>query len=545
MPGRLPPVGLALPVPRPSWPARSCPPVSARGPWRPLGTGGALLVAPVGGDPVLGPAVHLVGPDLDLDGLAVEPDHRGVQRLVEVELRGVDVVLEASLDRRPDGVDRAEGGPAVLLRLDDHPDADQVVELVELLAPDDHLLVDAPQVLRATGHLGVHPGRLQSLAHRDQHPGQELVAQRGPAGHHLLDLGVALGVERGEGQVLELPLHALDAQPMGQRRVDVERLLGRAALLPLGHDRQGPHVVQPVGQLDDQHPPVVGHGHEHLADGGGLLGLLGVELEAVELGDALHDQGHVGTEIPVDDLGGDPGVLDGVVQQGGGHRLGVETQVGDDPGDGDRVGDVGLARAAQLAGVGHGGRLGGPDDQRGVVPGVPRRKAARTGVSSSASAAGRAEPARLSSTASVDPSAGTGVARAMPTGYLEHAVGPALTATGPADGGGGERSALLALPLALAGPRGRTVPGRPGRALGRSGSPCRCRPRTTPPDIGGGRRAAAFLADPAPGRMTPVAVRALDEPLPRPGGRPWPPPSPGSGPGRGRRRASRRWRMVM
>ena len=62
-----------------------------------------LLVAPVRGDAVLGPPVHLLGAHLDLDRLAVEADHRGVQRLVEVELGGVDVVLEPALDRAARG----------------------------------------------------------------------------------------------------------------------------------------------------------------------------------------------------------------------------------------------------------------------------------------------------------------------------------------------------------------------------------------------------------------------------------------------------------
>jgi hypothetical protein len=134
--------------------------------------------------------------------------------------------------------------------------------------------------------------------------------------------------------------------PAGRR---CRGLLGRAALLPLGHDGQGPHVVQPVGQLDDQDPPVVGHGHEHLADRGRLLGLLGVELEAVELGHAVDDEGHGLRRSPSMTSSGEPGVLHGVVQQGGGHGLGVEAQVGHDAGHGDGVGDVGLARAAELA----------------------------------------------------------------------------------------------------------------------------------------------------------------------------------------------------
>ena len=50
-------------------------------------TDGLLLVAPVGGDAVLGTAMHLVRAHLDFDRLPVQPDDGGVQRLVQVELR--------------------------------------------------------------------------------------------------------------------------------------------------------------------------------------------------------------------------------------------------------------------------------------------------------------------------------------------------------------------------------------------------------------------------------------------------------------------------
>src|SRR3712207_7707718 len=44
---------------------------------------------------------------------------------------------------------------------------------------------------------------------------------------HVVDLGVALGVQRGEGQVLQLLLDVLHAQPVRQRGVDVDGLLDR------------------------------------------------------------------------------------------------------------------------------------------------------------------------------------------------------------------------------------------------------------------------------------------------------------------------------
>ncbi len=183
-------------------------------------------------------------------------------------------------------------------------------------------------------------------------------------------------------------------EPVGQRRVDVERLLGRPALLPLGHHGDGPHVVEPVGQLDDEDPPVVGHGHEHLAHRGGLLGLLGVELQPVELGDPVDDGRRPRGRTPRStSLEGEPGVLDGVVQQRGGHRPGVEAEVGHDAGHRHRVGDVGLAGLAQLAGV---GRLGGGSPARTIswrssaddVSAGRRRRPSRP-ASRSSSSAGR------------------------------------------------------------------------------------------------------------------------------------------------------------
>jgi len=55
--------------------------------------------------------------------------------------------------------------------------------------------------------------------------------------------------------------------------------------------------VKSVGEFDQQHAPVLGHGDEHLADGGRLLLLLGVELQAVELGDAVDDRGDLIAEL--------------------------------------------------------------------------------------------------------------------------------------------------------------------------------------------------------------------------------------------------------
>ena len=178
----------------------------------------ALLVAPVGGDAELGAPVHLLGAHLDLDRLAARSDDRRVQRLVEVELGRVDVVLEAALDRGPERVDRPEHRPAVALLVDDDAQAHQVEDLVELLAADDHLLVDAPEVLRSAPDLGLDPEARRAWRLSVLHDLGEVGLALGLArGDHLLDLGVALGVQRREAEVLELPLDLLDAEAVRER----------------------------------------------------------------------------------------------------------------------------------------------------------------------------------------------------------------------------------------------------------------------------------------------------------------------------------------
>jgi hypothetical protein len=295
--------------------------------------------------------------------LAVRADDRRVQALVEVELGHRDVVLEPAHDRPPAPVDAPERGVAVLHRLDDDPHRHEVEDVVELAPLDDHLLVEAPQVLAAPGDLGLDAEFGEAAADLGDRRCQVHLALRRAAADEVVELGEPLRVEGGEGEVLELLLDLLHPEAVGQGGVDVERLLGDALLLGQRHGRDGPHVVQAVGQLDDEHPQVARHGDQHLAHRRGLLGLARVELDALELGDAVDDRRHLVAEVGLDVGERDLGVLDRVVEEGGGHRDLVEADVGDDAGDGQRVVDVALAARAQLAAVGLGRHLVGAVDR--------------------------------------------------------------------------------------------------------------------------------------------------------------------------------------
>ena len=151
---------------------------------------------------------------------------------------------------------------------------------------------------------------------------------------------------------------------MCQRRNDFQRLVSLAGLLLRRQETHGAHVVQPVGHLDHQHPPVAGHRDDHLADRLGLGG--GPQRHLVQLGHTVDEVCHLLTEVGGQRLQRVAGVLDGVVQQCGDQRGGVHAELGQDVGDRERMGDVRVAGAAQLVGVPLFGDLVRPLQQRQV-----------------------------------------------------------------------------------------------------------------------------------------------------------------------------------
>ena len=104
-------------------------------------------------------------------------------------------------------------------------------------------------------------------------------------------------MQRLEGEILELPLERVDAEPVRERRVDLERLLRLLDLLLLAEVLDRAHVVQPVRELDQDHADVLGHRDDHLAVVLGLRLLARLELDPRQLGDALDELRHLVSEL--------------------------------------------------------------------------------------------------------------------------------------------------------------------------------------------------------------------------------------------------------
>ncbi len=143
-------------------------------------------------------------------------------------------------------------------------------------------------------------------------------------GDEALDLLILARVQGREGEVLELPLDRVDTQPMSQRRVDVERLARLLDLLLLSHRVDRAHVVQPVGELDQDHPHVGGHRDHHLAVVLRLRLIARGEGDPGQLRHAVDDLRDLLAEARAHLLDRSGGVLHRVVQQRRAQRLGVQ-----------------------------------------------------------------------------------------------------------------------------------------------------------------------------------------------------------------------------
>ena len=325
-----------------------------------------LLVDPVRGHTELGGAVHLHRADLDLERSSLGPDHGRVERLVHVELGHRDHVLEAPWQRLPQRVDDPDRAVAVLDGLDDHAHRREVVDLVELAALLGHLRVDREEVLGAPRDVGVDADGAELLAQvlaRAAHVGLTLVAL---LRDELLDLVVLARVERREGEVLELPLDRVDAEPVRQRREDLERLLGLLLLLGLRHRADRAHVVQAVGQLDEDDPDVLGHRDHHLAVVLSLAVVAALEGDAGELRHAVDELRDLLAELVPDLVERRARVLDGVVQERRAERGRVEAHARADLCDADGVDDEVLSARPALVRVAVAREDVGPLDERAV-----------------------------------------------------------------------------------------------------------------------------------------------------------------------------------
>ena len=284
-------------------------------------------------------------------------DQRRVQRLIRVRLGHRDVVLEPARDRLVHLVDDAERRIAVLHRRDDDANREKVIDLIQGFVLIDHLLVDAEDVLDSAVDLPFDAGCREMLPHFGGDLLDEVLALRLARFDLADELFVDVGLQVFQGEVVQFHLDLRNAEARGDRRIDVQRLLGDPLLLLRRHVPKGPHVVQAVRQLDQDDPDVLRHGEEHLAQVHRLhlfllfraVVIIAGKFEFGQLGDAVHEKGHVLAELIPDLLVGHDRVFHDVMQKARDDGLFVKFEVREDHRDVERMNDIWFARPPHLS----------------------------------------------------------------------------------------------------------------------------------------------------------------------------------------------------
>ena len=112
---------------------------------------------------VLRRAVHFIGTDLDLKGLACAADERGMERLVHIWLRHGDIVFKAARYRLIHLMDHAQSRIAVLHRFYHDAHGKKIINLIQGLILLDHLFVDTEKVLYPSAYRSLDTGLIHML----------------------------------------------------------------------------------------------------------------------------------------------------------------------------------------------------------------------------------------------------------------------------------------------------------------------------------------------------------------------------------------------
>ena len=168
-----------------------------------------------------------------------------------------------------------------------------------------------------------------------------------------------------KADVLKLGFDGIKPQPMGERCVDIIGFCRDFQLFVLRHAFDGAQVVQPVGHFDEYDADVGEHRGEYFFE---ILGLRAFRIvEAVELGEAVHDFGDFGAKTLLNFVERHVGIFHHVVQKGANDRRRAEADfLHANAGHLDGVQNVRLARLAPLLAVRLDGHLVGESNLRAV-----------------------------------------------------------------------------------------------------------------------------------------------------------------------------------
>ncbi len=153
--------------------------------------------------------------------------------------------------------------------------------------------------------------------------------------------GVIFRIEVLEAQVFEFAFDFADAKAIGDRRVDLHCLAGDTFALFGSEVIKGAHIMQAVGQLDDDDADISRHCKEHLPQVFKEVFFAGAtQFYLAKLSDTVHQFRHFDAEFFFDLIEGEIGVLGDIVQQTGRDSTRFHTDFRENPSGFEGVFDI-------------------------------------------------------------------------------------------------------------------------------------------------------------------------------------------------------------
>ena len=241
---------------------------------------------------------------------------------------------------------------AVLDRIGQHPNANQVIHIFKIDVLCHHFLIDAVDVLGSTGNVANQAGLPEFLVYDVAHilnvMGSLILLLR----HFFHKHRILIGVKVFERAIFQFSSHPAYSQTIGQRSENIHGFAGDSALPLFGKGTQGLEVVGAVGEFDQNDPNISGHRKDHLAVVFRLAFLAAGKFHLADFRYAIHQLINFIAEQVLNFFGSGEGILDGIVQKPGGNRLLIHFQTRQVVGDFDGMGNIGFARFSALASMG-------------------------------------------------------------------------------------------------------------------------------------------------------------------------------------------------
>ncbi len=179
-----------------------------------------------------------------------------------------------------------------------------------------HLAPNGIETLLPTVYFGVNSGIRGIFPQLLDNPLDQVLPFRAQIFQPPLDRIARFIVQFDKGEIFQIIAKTLHSDTLGQGCIYLHRLRGDAfALFWVFYEMKGTHIVQPVGQLDQQHADIVRHCQQKLSEILSLLGPIRLQLDLRQLGDPVDKRRDLAPEDFFNLLFGGNGIFNRVMKK--------------------------------------------------------------------------------------------------------------------------------------------------------------------------------------------------------------------------------------